>query len=79
MMSGLNNISISRMKRAWTEVLPEQMQLWDQLNAQMSTASNYKKYRTAIAELETGYIPFTGASVEWSGVEWSGVEWSGSG
>jgi len=59
-MSGLNNISISRMKRAWTEVLPEQMQLWDQLNAQMSTASNYKKYRTAIAELETGYIPFTG-------------------
>lgn len=59
-MSGLNNISISRMKRAWVEVLPENLASWEDLGRLMNTKSNYGNYRSELDSIETGYVPFTG-------------------
>eukprot|EP01094_Clydonella_sp_ATCC50884_P002315 TRINITY_DN1176_c0_g1_i1.p1 TRINITY_DN1176_c0_g1~~TRINITY_DN1176_c0_g1_i1.p1 ORF type:complete len:618 (-),score=184.02 TRINITY_DN1176_c0_g1_i1:315-2111(-) len=59
-MSGLNNISISRMKRAWVEVLPDNLRKWEDLGKLMNTKSNYGNYRAELDAIDGGYVPFMG-------------------
>ena len=60
-LSGLNNVSVQRLKKSWKQVTEKPLEKWGELSVLLDTKNNYSQYRNVIDAATPPVIPFLGS------------------